>query len=66
MDNGTKWNSTALTKSLTSCQYDPGDVVVCEVKAATSIGFGPASTKEIQISRGSKCRYIILRFCLNA
>ena len=43
-----------LTTTLHECKFEAGAVVTCEIKAATAIGFGPSSEREVDVMCDSK------------
>ena len=47
-----KTNTTST--SLEHCSYNAGDIVTCNIRAATAIGFGPTTNVTIEVECDSK------------
>ena len=43
------------TSSLTECGYSSGDIVICKISAATSIGYGPST--DVRLVIDCDCMY---------
>ncbi|XP_067932743.1 receptor-type tyrosine-protein phosphatase delta-like [Watersipora subatra] len=52
--NSTIPNYTAITvaEELALCDYQPGDLVICEVRASTDVGYGPSANSETSVYCG--------------
>ena len=57
-EDNPKWTST-LSRNAAQCGYIPGDIVICQVRAATKIGFGPSTNVTIEIECDSKFKTIL-------
>ena len=53
-ENSLKNWTVTDSQSLTECGYTAGDIVHCEVEAATVIGFGPSNALAVNVECDSK------------
>ncbi|XP_067932724.1 receptor-type tyrosine-protein phosphatase T-like [Watersipora subatra] len=52
--NSTSPSYTTITvpKKLVLCDYQPGDLVICEVRASTDVGYGPSANNKTSVYCG--------------
>ncbi|XP_067932609.1 receptor-type tyrosine-protein phosphatase U-like [Watersipora subatra] len=53
------YTTTRERRDLVLCNYQSGDLVTCEVRASTAIGYGPASINETKVSCGDPGKAVV-------
>ncbi|XP_067932647.1 receptor-type tyrosine-protein phosphatase alpha-like [Watersipora subatra] len=47
-----KYTTITVPEELVLCDYQPGDLVICEVRASTDVGYGPSANNETSVYCG--------------